>query len=254
MGKYFPTKRYEMQLVEVKNDIAKITYNPAENNLLPADFLLIEDYNQKLIAQILNISTTENSNNNIADVRLALSIDRYENLSYYNGSIPSKTSKIIYVSSDEIIELVNGSDDNIYLGNLTNHTQCFVKPEIAFINDNLYVQSDRPDKTKIIFKNIVSELQAKQKSVILLDFHGSYSSIENVPHLKISDSFKLPLNIDAFNTILDYDTVDCSIEDRAVIQSIVLELREYLKTVENKFLPFTLFKNVMNLVQIQFLD
>ena len=39
-----------MQLSEVKNDIAKIIYNPAENHLLPSDFLLIEDLNQKLIS------------------------------------------------------------------------------------------------------------------------------------------------------------------------------------------------------------
>ena len=56
----------------------------------------------------------------------------------------------------------------------------------------------------------------------------------------------MPLNIEAFNTILEYDIVDCPIEDKAVIQSIVLELREYLNTLENKFLPFTLFRNVVD--------
>ena len=71
-----------MQLLEVKNDIAKIIYNPAENHLLPSDFLLLEDSNQKLIAQIINISTTEASNNNLADVRLSLSIYKQDNLSY----------------------------------------------------------------------------------------------------------------------------------------------------------------------------
>ena len=62
-----------MQLFEVKNDIAKIIYNPAENHLLPYDFLLIEDVKQKLIARIINIETSNNQNNdNIAVLKLSL--------------------------------------------------------------------------------------------------------------------------------------------------------------------------------------
>ena len=137
-----------MQLIEVKNDIAKIIYNPVENNLLPADFLMIEDFNQKLISQIVNIETTDNSNNNLAELKISLMIDEEDNLSYYNGYIPSKTSKIIYIKSDEIIELIKDSDNNnIYLGNLVNHPDCFVKQSINFLNDRLYIQSDRDDET-----------------------------------------------------------------------------------------------------------
>ena len=44
-----------MQIIEVKNDTAKITYNPAEKNLLPYDFIMIEDNNHKLISQVINI-------------------------------------------------------------------------------------------------------------------------------------------------------------------------------------------------------
>ena len=235
-----------MQLLEVKNDIAKIIYNPAENHLLPSDFLFIEDSNQKLIAQIINIATTDNSNNNLADVRLSLSIDKDDNLSYYNGYIPSKTSSVVYINPDEIIELIKGSEECIYFGNLSNHSENFVKLSKSFIDDKVYIQSDRDDKTKILIQNIISELYNKQKKIVLLDFDGRYNSIVNVPKLKISESFKLPLNIEAFNTILENDINDCPIEDKAVIQSIVLELREYLKTLENKFLPFTLFKNVVD--------
>lgn len=235
-----------MQLLEVKNDTAKIIYNPTENHLLPSDFLLVEDANQKLIAQITNISTTEDSENNLADARLSLSIDKDDNLSYYNGYIPSKTSNLVYINSDEIIELIKGPGENIYLGNLSNHSECFVKLSDSFVNEKLYIQSDREDKTKTLIQNIISELYSKQKKVILLDIDGRYNSIVNVPKLKISESFKLPLNIEAFNTILENDINDCPIEDKAVIQSIVLELREYLKTLENKFLPFTLFKNVVD--------
>ena len=235
-----------MQLLEVKNDIAKIVYNPAENHLLPSDFLLIEDFNQKLISQIINIETTDDSNNNLAVLRLVLSIDKEDNLSLYNGYIPAKSSKIIYINPDEIIELIKGNGINIYFGNLSNHSNCFVKPSISFLNDKLYIQSDRDDKTNIIIRNLICELQNKNKKVLLIDFDGRYNSVENSVRLKITQNFKLPLNIDAFSTILENDIVDCPIEDKAVIQSIVLELREYLKTIPEKFLPFTRFKNVVD--------
>ena len=89
-----------MQLLEVSDNIAKILYNPADNHLLPTDFLLIEDKNQKLIAQIINISTTEDQNSNITDVRLILSIDKNDNLSYYNGYIPLKSASVVYIHPD----------------------------------------------------------------------------------------------------------------------------------------------------------
>ncbi len=234
-----------MQLLEVKNNIAKIIYNPADNKLLPSDFLLIEDFNQKLVGQILSVYTTENSNNNVADVRLALYIDKDEKLSYYNGYIPQKTAKVLYITSDEITEMIAASSANIYLGNLTYHPKSMVKAPMSLVNERLYIQCDRDDNTKTVVQNIVSALYMKQRKVILLDFDGRYNRIANVPRLTITESFNFPLNMDAFNNILEYDTVDCPIEDKAVIQSIVLELRDYVKTLENKFLPFTLFKNVV---------
>lgn len=235
-----------MQLQEVKNDIAKITYNPTDNRLLPADFILIEDINQKLIAQIIRIETTTKSTNNLAVLRLALAIDKDDNLSYYNGYIPSKTSKIIYINPDEIMELIKGPNENLFLGVLSNHNDCFAKPSISFLKDKMYIQTDRDDKAKIIIQNIILQLKEKNKKAILLDFDGSYSSSFNIPKLKITKNFKLPLNVEAFNTILENDTTDCPLEDKAVIQSIVLELREYLSTLENNFLPFTVFKNVVD--------
>lgn len=234
-----------MQLFEVKNDIAKIIYNPAENHLLPSDFLLIQDVNQKLIAQIINISTTKSTYDNLADVRLVLSIDKDDNLSYYNGYIPSKSCSIVYIGTDEIVELIKGQDKTILLGCLSNHSECIVTPSMDFVKDKVYIQSDRDDNTKIVIQNIVAELISANEKVVVLDFDGCYNSIQNIPKLKITEDIKLPLDIDAFNTIFEYDIVDCPIEDKAVVQSIILELKEYLKTLDNQFLPFNLFKNVI---------
>ena len=128
-----------MQIVEVKNEIAKIVYNPTENHLLPSDFLLVEDVNQKLIAQVLSIETTEEANRNLAVLRLSLSIDFEDNLSYYNGYIPSKDANLIYINPDEIIELIRGNDLSLYFGNLSNRNSCFVHTNISLIDDKAYI-------------------------------------------------------------------------------------------------------------------
>ena len=236
-----------MQIVEVKNDTAKIKYNPEDNNLLPSDFILIEDNNQKLIAQVISVETDELSENNIAALRLALYIDKDDNLSYYNGFIPSKNSQLLYISPDEVIELIKDEEDNIYFGNLSNRPNCFVKTSISALDDNLYIQSDRNDKTDIVVKNIISELIHLNKKAVVIDFNGQFSDDDkNYLKLKVSDNIKLPLNIEAFDTILKYDINDCSAEDKALIQSIIIELREYINTLKDKYIPFSLFKKIVD--------
>ncbi len=235
-----------MQLFEVKKDIAKIEYNPSENNLFPSDFLLIEDGEQKIVAQILNIYSAENTTKNIAEIKFSLSIDEDENLSYYNGYTPSNDSIVIYVKPEEIIALMKDSENNIYFGNLSNHKECFVNTSLSVLNEKLYIQSDRDDKTKILLQNIISELYSKKKKTVIIDFDGRYNSIVNVERLTVTEDYKLPLNILAFNTILNEDTSICTNEDKSTIENIVFELKNYISTLEDKFIPFSVFKSVID--------
>lgn len=233
-----------MQLLEVRNDIAIIAYNPSENNLIPADFLLITDSNQRVISQIINVQTTQDSKH-LAYLKLSLSIDQDDNLSYYSGFVPSKDSNILYISSDEILELIKGSENNIYFGNLSNHPNSVAKLPIDFVMDKVYIQSDRLDNTNIVLKNLISELKINNKKVVIVDFNNNYNLIDDELKVKLGKDFKLPLDINAFNNIYENELNDCSLEDKAVIQSIILELREYLQTLDDKYIPFTVFKDVI---------
>ena len=44
-----------MQIIEVKNNIAKISYNSVNNHLLPSDFVLIEDNFLKFMTDVYQI-------------------------------------------------------------------------------------------------------------------------------------------------------------------------------------------------------
>lgn len=235
-----------MQIIEVKNNIAKISYNSVNNHLLPSDFLLIQDNSLKFIAQVISIETTEDSVLNVANLRLALFIDSEDNLSFYNGYIIGKSAKVNYISPDEIIELICDDKNNIYFGNLFNSPQTFVKTNFSFVDDKLYIQSDKTDKTNVLVKNIVSQLISNDKKVVILDFDNQYKNVDNAVTLKITKDLKLPLNLLALDNLIDKDIEDCPIEDRVFIQSVILELREYIQTLPDKFLQFNLFRDVID--------
>ena len=235
-----------MQIVEVKNDIAKIKYNSLNNRLLPSDFVLIEENSFKFIAQVINIETTDDSILNIANLRLALFIDAEDNLSFYNGYIIGKNAEVNYISSEEIVDLICDEFDNIYFGNLLNNPNVCVKTNTSFVDDKLYIQSDRVDKTVVLVENLVSQLKLKNKKVVILDFDNQYKNLEDAHFIKLFSDVKLPLNIQALDNILDKELEDCPIQDKACIQSILLELREYIQSLPDKFLSFSLFRQVIN--------
>ena len=235
-----------MQIVEVKNDIAKISYNSVNNHLLPSDFLLIEDNFLKFIAQVISIETTNDSVLNNANLRLCLFIDSEDNLSFYNGYIIGKNAKVNYISAEEIVELISDEKENLYFGNLVNNQDVFVKINSSFVDEKLYIQSDKKDKIKTIVQNLAFQLVAKDKKVVIIDFDNQYRNLEKAVTLKINQDIKLPLNVQALDNLIEKDIEDCPIEDRAFIQGIILELRDYIKTIPDKFLQFSLFRDVIN--------
>lgn len=235
-----------MQLFEIKNDIAKILYSPSENHLLLADFLLIEDVNQSLIAQIIDIESSEKSDTNIITVKFALSINKNANLSTYNGYTPSKDARIIYIEPKEIAQLIQSPKTNIFWGYLASHPSTPISLGLSFLREKPYIQCDKIDNSTIIATNILYGLQKNKKRTIIVDFDGRYKKLEATTRINISKEYKLPLNFDAFDFISENDLEDCSSENRAIIQGILLELQSYVATTEDGFIPFDIFKNVID--------
>lgn len=235
-----------MQLLEIKNDIAKILYSPLENHLLLADFLLIEDVNQSLIAQVIDIESSAEPNANIAAVKFSLSINKNANLSTYNGYTPSKDARIIYIEPSEIAQLIQSPKTNIFWGYLAAHPSTSVSLGFSFLREKPYIQCDKIDNATTIATNILYGLQKNKKRTIIIDFDGRYKKLDVTTRLNISKEYKLPLNVDAFDFIAENDLEDCAPENKALIQGILLELQSYVSTLEDGFIPFDIFKNVID--------
>ena len=235
-----------MQLLEVKNDIAKILYSPSEKQLLLADFVLLEDINQSLICQIIGIESSENDNLNIATVRLSLSISKNSNLSTYNGYIPSKDSNVIYISPQEIAQLIKSSKTNLYWGKLSSHSEVPIYLGLNFLRDRAYIRCDSVENASLLNSNIIYNLQFNKKRTVVFDSEGAFRQIAPVSMLTLGKDFKLPLNVQAFEFIASNDLTECSVESRAFIQGILIELEEYAQSLDEKFIPFSLFKKVVD--------
>lgn len=235
-----------MQLFEIKNDIAKILYTPSENHLLLADFLLIEDVNQSLIAQIIDIESTDNNDTNFATVKFALSINKNANLSTYNGYTPSKDANIIYIDTKEIAQLIQSTKTNIFWGYLASHPSTPINLGLSLLREKPYIQCDKVENATIIATNILYSLQDNRKRTIIIDFDGRYKKVEDATRIAISKEYKLPLNFNAFDFISENDLEDCSTENKAIIQGILLELQSYVDTLEDHFIPFEIFKSVID--------
>ncbi len=235
-----------MQLFEVKNDIAKILYSPNEAHLLLADFLLIEDTNQSLIAQIIDIESTEKDEINLATVKFSLSINKNANLSTYNGYTPAKDANIIYIDPKEIAQLTQSNKTNIFWGNLASHPNIAINLGLNLLRERPYIQCDKVENATTITTNILYSLQENRKRTIVIDFDGRYRKIEDATRISISKEYRLPLNFNAFDFISEHDLEDCQIENKAIIQGILLELQSYVDSLEDKFIPFEVFKSVID--------
>lgn len=235
-----------MQLLEVKNDIAKILYSPTEKQLLLSDFILLEDVNQSLICQITGIESSSNDNSNIATVKLSLSINKNSNLTTYNGYIPSKDANVIYINPQEIAQLIKSSKTNLYWGKLSAHNDVPIYIGLNFLRDKAYIRCDNVDNSQLLNANLIYNLQFNKKRTVVFDTEGCFRHIAPASVLTLGRNFKLPLNTQAFEFIATNDLTECSVESKAFIQGILLELEEYAQSLDSKFIPFSLFKKVID--------
>lgn len=226
-----------MQLTEIKNDLATINYSPEINKLMLSDFILIEDANQSILSQIISIEATMEDDVNSAMIKFLLSIDKEANLTQYNGYVPAKNADLILINPKEIVQLIKGSEKNIYLGDLAAYTDVPVEIGLDFFRKNPYIQVDFIETKLQITNFIIKGLEKHNKKALLFDFCGLYSNI-SLPTVTIGYNFKLPLNYEALCYIAEEELNEFSNENKAIIQGIIIEIQNYVKDLEDGFIPF----------------
>ena len=234
-----------MQLSEIKNDLAIINYSPEINRLMLSDVILIEDNNQSILAQIISIEATMEEDVNSAMLKFLLSIDKDANLTQYSGYVPAKNATLILINPDEVVQLIKGNEKNIHIGNLASYKDVPVELSLDFFRKKTYIQVDFIENKLQIVETIIKGLEKHNRKTLLFDFQGFYESI-SLPTVTLGYNFKLPLNYEALCYIAEEELKEFNNDNKAVIQGILIEVQNYVKNLEDEFIPFDTLISVLD--------
>lgn len=229
-----------MQIVEVKNNLVKVSYDTAEENLILSGFIVIKDSVQAFIGQIIHLDA--NDKGNFAVVKLLFVFDDNGVITGYNGSIPDAKSLLDIVHPNELLEILPVQNP-VILGELAQQ-KTTLKLDRTFLEENLLVCSEKTENNALLIENFAKQLQNGGKKLLVIDTVGNLAFSQN--KIVAGVDFKLPLNYESINFIYEKGLEDSSPETKALIQEVFLEVQNYVKTLPEQFIPFQDFKNVVD--------
>lgn len=230
-----------MQIVEVKNNLVKVSYDTVQENLVLSGFVVIKDSVNSFIGQIIHLDA--NHKGTFAVIKLLFLFDENGVITNYNGSIPDPRNSLLdTVQPSELLELLPVQNP-ILLGELAQQNT-LLKLDRVFLEENVLVCCEKEEDNKVLVENLSKQLISGDKKVLVIDLIGDLDFSYN--KIIASDDFKLPLNYETINFIYEKGLDDANAETKALIQEVFLEVQNYVKTLPEKFIPFESFKNVVD--------
>ncbi|MCQ2789783.1 MAG: hypothetical protein MJ229_05325 [bacterium] len=229
-----------MQILEVKNNLVKITYDVSKENLVLSSFVIIKNETQAFIAQVISLDSVQDKNTAVA--KLLFNFDSDGVITNYNGSTPSMNSMVATVLAQELLELFQ-NENPIFMGEVAQQNINLVLDRAIF-EQKLLVCAEKQGEKELLVHNFVTQLSNQNKKVVVVDLFGNLEYDTN--KVVAGVDFKLPLNYQTINFIYEKGLDDASGETKATIQEVFLEVQNYVKTLDDGYLPFEDFKNVVD--------
>lgn len=229
-----------MQIVEVKNNLVKVSFDTASEGLVLSGFVVIKDTQQAFIGQIINLDA--NPKGSFAVVKLLFVFDDEGVITGYNGAIPHINSLLDIVHPSELLEILPVQNPLI-IGDLAQQN-VLLKLDRTLLEENLLVCSEKVENNLSLMELFAVQLFNEGKKLLVIDTVGNVNFSPNKVHA--GSDFKLPLNYDSINFIYEKGLEDASPETKAMIQEVFLEVQNYVKTLPEKFIPFQDFKTVVD--------
>jgi len=233
-----------MQIIEIKNNLVKIGYEPSQEGLILSGFLTIKDesqpQNDSFIGQIMHLEGT--AKGHFAIVKLLLNFDSTGVVINYNGASPDMKSAIYLVDTADLLELLPVQNP-IVIGELAGQ-KTILKLDETLFQEKLLICSEKEEDNKVLTENINAQLTNGGKKVLVIDLLGELDFSSN--KVIASEDFRLPLNYETINFIYEKGLEATTPETKALIQEVFLEVQEYVKTLPEGFIPFDSFKNVVD--------
>lgn len=233
-----------MKIVQINSQEIKISYSPVQEKVFMGDILKITDDRASLVAQIHEItSQAENISLNTASLKILFSLQQNKWVNWA-GEIPSVNAVVEKVTKEEILEQFNvlNAENPVNIG---QYSGVKFAPGISDFKNSCVIFSDKQEEKQDLVSLIASELLNYEQKIAILDFTGEYLDVETTK-IKAGVDFKLPLNAKGMDKIYSNKFEGASAESQAVIEDVFIEVREYAKTCEEGFIPFSSFKEVVD--------
>ena len=227
-----------MKLLEIKNNLVKISYNDNDKIAL-AKFIALVDNDKSYVAQIVNLKAEINANYAIA--KLIFTFNNEGIVDNYDGSIPSIHAQLSELTSEDILKLLP-MEKPVAFGELAQQNVMF-KVDQTIFEKNLTICAEKFDNISTIVKNSAAQLAKYGEKIVVIDIDHTFGEYEPV---RFKRDFKLPLNAKMIDYIYENDLEGVEAASKAVIQDIFYEVQEYTKTVEGNFIPFDAFLKVVS--------
>ena len=226
-----------MKLLEIKNNLVKLSYGENENPIL-GKFIVLATSEKSYVAQLVNLKS--DNVNNFAIAKLLFTFTPDGVVDNYDGSIPSMTSQLSFLDSAELLDLLP-VETAVKIGQLAQQNES-LSLDISVFEHNFTVFAEREtDKTTFISNCIRQLFQMKEKSVIV-DLNNNFADYSRIEFAK---DFKLPLNSEMIDFIFEYELAEVDPSTKAVIQDVFYAVQQYIKTLDFEFLPIDNFVDVV---------
>ncbi|MBR1425350.1 hypothetical protein IJ579_07300 [bacterium] len=226
-----------MKLLEIKNNLAKLSYEQGEAAVL-GKFLILASPEKSYVAQFVNLKSDTTQTYAIARLMFTFTPDGV--VDDYDGSVPSMDSELSLLHAGELLDILP-VETPVKIGTLAQQED-ILNLDISVFEHNFTVFANRDIDRISFISNCTRQLfQMKEKSVII----DTDNLFEDFPKIKFAKDFKLPLNAEAIDFLFDYELSDIDATTKAVIQDIFYNVQQYIKTLEGQFLPINSFVDVV---------
>ncbi len=226
-----------MKLIEIRNNLIKLSYGEDERPTL-GQFIALTGEEKSYVAQYVNLKA--DNINNFAVAKLMFSFTSDGVVSEYDGSAPSINSKIVELPANELLDLLP-VDTPLKIGQISGCSD-ELSVDISLFEGNFTVFCENDYEKTTLISNCVRQLfRMKEKSVII----DNANLFEEYPKLTLAQDFKLPLNSGFIDFIFDHDLRGVDAATKAIIQDIFYAVQQYIKTLDDEFLPIESFIDVV---------
>lgn len=226
-----------MKLLEIKNNLVKLSYAETENPIL-GRFIILGSNEKSYVAQFVNLKSDTINNYAIAKLLFTFTPDGV--VDNYDGSVPNMDSELSFLATEELLNLLP-IETPVKIGNLAQQDE-MLSLDISVFERNFTIFVEKDSNKKTFISNCVRQLfQMKEKSVIV----DTCNLFEDYPKIIFSKDFKLPLNSKMIDYIFEYELAEVDAPTKAVIQDIFYAVQQYIDTLDFKFLPIDNFVDVV---------